>query len=428
MEYYIFLRKMPYFYDMDGYDSLNYVISGFYEYYDSDNQEFDWYSFIKTTTDAGRSWKTIWKAYVSLGGEDYELKRVDRLKMFSPKEIIAGVHPHFFLKTTDAGETWDTIEVNSGEKCVSMSFYDDKLGAAFFKFSDDGIVITEDGGYNWNVINYPYLENYDKFYIDDIDWLSDSTLLLHHYNIPDAFKWIFKSTDRGKNWETIEVNDNYTYSHLYIDEKTGYMSGNKVFNEDFTPVIMKTTDGGYNWNYVYVGESTYGGTLHRLCQSSGNKITGVNNGLILSTTDGGETWYEESYEELSPSNMLRVICYGGGGKSGLLSTMANDIYSNSYTDAVKDEQSCTNDEVSVYPNPAYTKEINIKLNTDNMTSLKIELISNLGKLLKSTVYKNSGNDGNIFRFIADDSLIPGIYFIRITKNELVQYTKAIVIM
>ncbi|MHC4429936.1 MAG: WD40/YVTN/BNR-like repeat-containing protein, partial [Planctomycetota bacterium] len=96
---------------------------------------------------------------------------------------------------------------------------------------------------------------------------------------------ILKTTDGGANW-----------NHFPVDATTGYAVGNMG-------VILKTTDGGANWN-----SQDSGGTisLRDVCfpvDATTGYVTG-SVGTILKTTDGGSNW---NVQTSGTTEVLRAV-------------------------------------------------------------------------------------------------------------------------
>lgn len=70
--------------------------------------------------------------------------------------------------------------------------------------------------------------------------------------------------------------------------------------------------------------------------------------------------------------------------------------------------------VQVFPNPA-TEFVNIKINTDEIASFRIELLSNMGEKLKSQIYKREQGFENQIKFNLD-GLKEGSYYLTIYQD------------
>jgi photosystem II stability/assembly factor-like uncharacterized protein len=93
---------------------------------------------------------------------------------------------------------------------------------------------------------------------------------------------ILKSDDLGETWNTIYLNQSYSFESVYfINEDIGFVVGQNI--------MLKTSDGGNSWNII---------NLPIQAQAIYTDIKFIDNlvgfcsadGKILKTIDGGETW------------------------------------------------------------------------------------------------------------------------------------------
>ena len=148
-----------------------------------------------------------------------------------------------------------------------------------------------------------------------------------------TFDKIFKTTDKGKTWDTLRWNNstlpfrNYLDVH-FINKDTGYITGYEVpdilMNFGFQPFIMKTTDGGKTWDSYsmdtvfdykgmdmqFIGENNC--FVHLYKTQSIDKI--------FVSSDSCKTWTEISPKSLSNINCMYWIdadtgfAYGSGNQ------------------------------------------------------------------------------------------------------------------
>jgi photosystem II stability/assembly factor-like uncharacterized protein len=103
---------------------------------------------------------------------------------------------------------------------------------------------------------------------------------------------IIYSSDGGDNWSIQNSGISYPYNIVEIhfsDSINGWCVSINVFEPPFGTILLKTTDGGVNWqSFPYPEELTFFHTIYFFNPSYG--FTAGNDGLILRTTDGGENW------------------------------------------------------------------------------------------------------------------------------------------
>ena len=143
---------------------------------------------------------------------------------------------------------------------------------------------------------------------------------------------ILKTTDKGSEWirQTSNVNS-ILRSAYFLNENTGYIVGGNYTPLTFSfIVILKTTNGGTNWNTVYNFPEFYNSTSdvsfinpntgYVIC-FGGNESESV--GLIFKTTNAGSNWFKTEYNKsLSTINFT--------------SEFSGWIFSNYYSDVLSD--------------------------------------------------------------------------------------------
>jgi len=164
--------------------------------------------------------------------------------------------------------------------------------------SDETIVLkTTNGGENWISISVDSIEyhSYSSFYFinDSIGWIAGGCPDLWS----DAdFGLIEKTTDAGESWAIDTIGRGALNSVVFVDENTGWAAGIDV---QYGPVgcLYKTTNAGMNWDLIYGGGGWYGsGPLWSVCFVDTNIgwiiSLGYNYGQtrLLKTSDGGMNW------------------------------------------------------------------------------------------------------------------------------------------
>jgi photosystem II stability/assembly factor-like uncharacterized protein len=149
------------------------------------------------------------------------------------------------LKTSDAGETWQTVSPPIGAS--AYFFYDLTFGVCATK--EGQILKSTDFGETWTII---YDNPSSSF--SAITLLNDQTILA-------GGNQLVKSVDQGENWTTVSE-----VSHLndlkFVNESIGFaavsnrplIDGDFVYETDLKGSILKTTDGGETWSINYQSE------------------------------------------------------------------------------------------------------------------------------------------------------------------------------
>lgn len=255
------------------------------------------------TTDGGDTWQTIFNdGYASF---------LDMAFYNDSTGYMATVKGKI-LKTSNSGISWDSIS-SAGYNILKLSFLDSLNGLAI---NSSEILRTTNGGKNWEkVFTTPA-------YAYDVKYFSDSLALVCTYNTT-----IYFSTDKGKTWQQkLHLDSHQTqafYTMFILDPQTFFIAGEYG-------VFAKTTNGGVSWtdnlsSYMdsfsgvsFINEKqgiAAGGKKIAITKNGGknwviknipfsNFITGcvmtdslhmflsAEQGRIYSSFNGGETWSE----------------------------------------------------------------------------------------------------------------------------------------
>jgi photosystem II stability/assembly factor-like uncharacterized protein len=151
------------------------------------------------------------------------------------------------------------------------------------------ITVTNNAQYKWKQINFTpsnYKINKVFFKSANIGWAVGSSNDSNNYGI------ILKTSDGGYNWalQYQEEIFNQTFASVYfISETTGIVTGN-------SEIILRTTDGGNSWEKQNNGQwSNLLSDVKFISSQNGwivgyNTNSGVNPSFVFKTTNGGENW------------------------------------------------------------------------------------------------------------------------------------------
>jgi len=189
-----------------------------------------------------------WSVQVSPGGIPVNNNLHD---IFFPDETTGYAAGCYLLKTTNSGNTWDTV-ILSGNVCVLDLYFTD-ASQGFIINSDSSIHKTTDGGVNWQIYG-------DKipFYGKHISFKNDS----YGYITGEPVNCIYKTADAGTTWKLDTLNHCYTNGSIidmiYINDQTGYLlgGGDTIGGQDRI-FVLKTVDEGHTWERIFDGGYYY---------------------------------------------------------------------------------------------------------------------------------------------------------------------------
>ncbi len=234
------------------------------------------------SSDGGANWEYMPQAvenytYVNL----YDIWFKDEMNGLA----VGGSSSYFgsvLVKTTDAGVTWEEIDVPFGSKIDAITGIGDNVWAIGF---GGLIAYSPDLGNTWQMISeIPSTTFYT------LQFLGENTALAAGYGGLFA-----KSTDKGATWSAKYISENMkcpTINDVYfVNENVGYAARtNKM--------ISKTVDGGQTWSCVMEGTVEKGFSHYGLSFINENlglvvgETTDID--IVYKTTDGGTSWSEVS--------------------------------------------------------------------------------------------------------------------------------------
>jgi photosystem II stability/assembly factor-like uncharacterized protein len=194
--------------------------------------------------------------------------------------------------------TWDVIGLGVTVPLRTIHFASGSVG--YIGADGGNFFKTSDGGDNWTNIGF---ETDDS--INFIYFLSETEGM--------AYTWgagIYRTDDGGMTWtyqtfpQPLSVFSNGIRDITFVDDNLGFAVGT---NE----LIMKTTDGGDNWDFIPSGTTS---TLQAV--DFANASIGFAcgwNGTILGTEDGGETWVAMTHDAPETELLHEIDFYNGHG-------------------------------------------------------------------------------------------------------------------
>lgn len=339
---------------------------------------------IYRTSNGGVDWNDVSPTFNASSGCWYS-----GIYCLDSNTAIAGTHcDDFIVRTTDAGVTWDSIQI----VFQPLKIYFIPKTKIGFVISNSDLFSTTDGGLNWTKKNNTLL-----FISQSMLFISDSIGFLGGRG-----DRIYKTKDQGSTWDEINTGmSDGTNAMYFFNSQHGI-----IVDGDGNWAI--TYDQGLTWsNYSNSNDGNQVG-VYFVNNNEGYKV--MSNSLdVKYSSDGGVTW-----KIVNNTN--------GNGKSGMsfpskcvgyVADLSGDIlkYYNPNCKLVGIDNSLElNTDIVLFPNPA-SNTITIESAAGN-----INIYDMLGKKINSYTKENSNLNINI------QTLNNGVYFLKLTTNEREQKT------
>jgi photosystem II stability/assembly factor-like uncharacterized protein len=203
---------------------------------------------------------------------------------FANENIGYAIENYYGLKTTDGGDTW------------TREYFGDYMRKVFCINVNTTVIITSyrdiykttDGGSDWSTINTNIEENFNDVYFYDVN----NGIIVGNEGV------IIKTTNGGDNWT---VSSSGTTENLYSicfgDNSSGWAAGDNG-------TILKTTDGGTTWNPQNSGTTDYLSDVCFINSDTGFAVCRYD--VLLKTTNGGTTWISQTMDDISYTNISFV--------------------------------------------------------------------------------------------------------------------------
>lgn len=315
------------------------------------------------STDGGTSWQILQSPY------NYGKIKIKFFSKFYGYEIEVGSNN--FLKTTDGGENWSSLNFNNLIR--DFHFVDSLNGWVLidqFEYGDPYLLHTTNGGVDW---------------IDSTTFAGISTFsfLDREFGFIITNGQIFKTTDGGQSWNYVNnIPLLKPIQLLFQDQFIIYMLTEDYYSNDLYSVY-KSNDGGETWSPIR--KYTF---LNNIFLSSSKKLFGVGNyGQIIS--------YDATFTSIPNENVF---------------SLPNQylLFQN-------------------YPNP-FNPSTQISYRIPEMSFVQIKVYDVLGKEVATLVNeeKPAGNYEAEFR-TNDLHLSSGIYFYRLQAGDFAVTKKMILL-
>jgi photosystem II stability/assembly factor-like uncharacterized protein len=187
------------------------------------------------------------------------------------------------LKSIDSGKTWQSLQTPVTNDLNDLYVFND---STLCVVGDSGtILFSFEGGNNWYVGPYFLTENYYSISFSGTEGIlggSSQTIVQAEFGGTNIAFFVVQSGYFGGGF----------YGAYMLSPQFGFVAGE---NSIFQPLLGKTTDSGFNWNFTAFYLNNNEG------QATGVEFTDLNTGYVSAsvwdgtgavakTTDGGNNW------------------------------------------------------------------------------------------------------------------------------------------
>jgi len=199
------------------------------------------------------------------------------------------------LNTTDGGMSWQTTDFDSGT-FASVYFTDQDHGCIVGWQDSSFILLTTDGGQNWN-----YIEHLKTEHLNDVYFADGSTGWA--VGIKNNVNCILATSDGGQTWnkqQSISVTDGELYSVNFRDAMSGVTCG-------YYGMFLITNSGGASWA-LDVNIPAYGQDMNSVFNWDAAKGCAVGtSGLALYTVNSWGQYLETTTNTTEDLNGVSAV-------------------------------------------------------------------------------------------------------------------------
>jgi len=218
-------------------------------------------------------------------GEQVNSKTIHKIEFFNDSLGYAMGTKGLILRSEDSGETW--MNINSNIEGDIIDFAYNNIGEIILTtYLKQGIYKSVNGF------------DFEQIFISEYDFPNIEYSLNDRFYLSDA-DVIYQSIDQGMSWEiTYDFKQNgYKWGNItdfaIVNQNVTYAVGQgkvELDNTIYYSFLLKTTDGGNNWNIEKRYEWDSLGTFTDVYFK--DELSGyiISSGHILKTNDGGQTW------------------------------------------------------------------------------------------------------------------------------------------
>jgi photosystem II stability/assembly factor-like uncharacterized protein len=234
---------------------------------------------VLITADGGINWDTIFEEY---GWPDLPIVETDPGDL---NTIYIDVVPNTFYRSSDQGNTWDSIPSPNASGLTSLAIAPSNINILYAAyFGPNYIYKSTDRSQTWSQLPFPSM--YGGVLVLAVD--PDTPDIVYTTMSAGESRGVYKSIDGGQNWELknngIENLDGYDWIQTIVinpkESETLYLGVTSSYTNDQNPMLYESNDGANSWHSFSVGMPEYG-TVQTLSVDTMNSrmYAGARNGI-----------------------------------------------------------------------------------------------------------------------------------------------------
>jgi photosystem II stability/assembly factor-like uncharacterized protein len=191
----------------------------------------------------------------------------------------------YILKSTNGGNSWNTVFADSTFSINSIYFHSKDTGYTSLEYGY--MFMTVDQGNNW----FPLVDSNSTYVFNGCHFIDDSTIVVSCSNRREnSNHLLLRSTNLGLTWDSTLIKkgkgDEESIFLRFVNDTVGY------YMYEGTPgsphiLLYKTSDGGINWNEINITINRSPNDLHFINENIGAFVAGRE---VYRTFDGGISW------------------------------------------------------------------------------------------------------------------------------------------
>jgi photosystem II stability/assembly factor-like uncharacterized protein len=290
-----------------------------------------------------------------------------------------------------------------------------------------GIATTSDGGSTWTKIPNPPAAPTGEAGWNNSYGAAGNTLWFGTNNSK-----IYRSTDRGMNWESIATPSKHSVDMVFADELRGAIRFTTQDNQGGSNMIAVTTDGGSTWTQLQSIQVATGGTIEM--ERNGRRLWFIQGVNAWVSEDMGENWVVQAVPG-GFSNITSSTAFSNTSLTDIYAAGLNifkyrsnfDPYSTSAIDAPVTAGNFRID--YLYPNPlstASSQGLTVGFTLTDRAAVQVDVFDNLGRHVLKGMQAHMDAGSHSYN-LNSEALPVGSYRLRVLAGQHVAMKNLLII-